>query len=70
MHAYCLPDDDLYNLVELVSLELEGVENPGEGSLAVVGKYHDLKAGSEQNLGARCTDQDRNILFTWERFFQ
>jgi hypothetical protein len=38
------------NLVEVKSLQVECVEEPGEGALAVVGKDDHLQARSEQSL--------------------
>jgi hypothetical protein len=44
------PDDDLNDLVELVCLQLEGVQDPGEVALAVEGGHHNLKGGGEHGL--------------------
>ena len=44
------PDDDLNDLVELVCLQLEGVQDPGEVALAVEGGHDNLKGGGEHGL--------------------
>ena len=64
-HLYIfVPDDDLDDLVELVSLEAEGVEDPGERSLTVVGEYHDLKTSCKQNL-----EKNNNCIIYSNLFF-
>ena len=40
----------MYYLVEVEGLQAEGVQEPGEGALTVVGEYDHLQAGSEQGL--------------------
>ena len=40
----------MYYLVEVEGLQAEGVQEPGEGALTVVGEYDHLQAGSEKGL--------------------
>jgi hypothetical protein len=57
----------LTNLVEVKRLQVECVEEPGEGALAVVGKDDHLQASGEQSLTQLTSFRNILLISVWDQ---